>query len=130
MVADSRVTGGVHFKSKKIFQIDGKLIGIAGTMTHALKFVEWVTHGTPMNFVYDKEACSFDALVMDGGFLIHYDNELAPIVVDEPYYAIGSGAEYALGAMDAGASPQRAVELAILRDECSGPPVVTVKHKI
>ena len=131
MVADSRISGGGgHFRTQKIHQIDGKLVGCCGTSTHARKFIEWMTHGTAFNLAYDKEEHTFEALVMDGGFLFYFDNELVPLTVDEPYYAIGSGAAYAIGAMDAGASPQRAVELALARDECSGPPITIVKHKL
>lgn len=97
---------------------------------HSRKFVDWLTRGTEFKPHYDKDDHTFEALVMDGGFILYYDNELVPLIVDEPFYAIGSGSAYAIGAMDAGASPQRAVELAILRDECSGPPIVTVKHKL
>jgi ATP-dependent protease HslVU (ClpYQ) peptidase subunit len=130
MVADSRCSGGgSHFRTQKIFRVGDKLIGCCGTTMHAKKFIEWMMHGTPVSFVYDKEDQTFQALVMDGGFLLYYDNELVPITVDEPFFAIGSGSAYAIGAMDAGASPQRAVELAILRDECSGPPIVSIKHK-
>jgi ATP-dependent protease HslVU (ClpYQ) peptidase subunit len=65
-----------------------------------------------MNLVYDKDQSTFDALVMDGDSLYCYDNELVPMKVDEAVYAIGSGAAYALGAFDAGATPRKAVEIA------------------
>jgi ATP-dependent protease HslVU (ClpYQ) peptidase subunit len=132
MAADSKCGGepGIPFRTQKIFRVEEKLIGFAGAAMHAIKFIEWLRHGTPMSLVYDKDECTFDALVMDGGFLLYYDNELVPLIVNEPYYAIGSGAAYAIGAMDAGASPKRAVELAAKRDDNSGLPVITMRHKI
>lgn len=42
-------------------------------------------------------------------------------------YAIGSGGDIARAAMLAGASVQRAVEIAIEMNSCSGPPVHTLK---
>lgn len=129
MVADSYVTGGVGARSRKIFEVDGKLVGVAGHMMHALKFVEWLRHGTPINPVYDKEDATFDAIVMEAGFLTYYDNELTPLVLQDQIYAIGSGADFALGAIDAGATPKRAVEIAAERDDSSKPPVIVVKLK-
>jgi ATP-dependent protease HslVU (ClpYQ) peptidase subunit len=131
MVADSLVSGGgPSFISSKIFSVNGKLVGFSGHVTHALKFIEWLKHGTPMNLAYDRDENTFDALVMDGGFLFYYDNELVPIQVNDDIYAIGSGAAYAIGAIDAGASPKRAVEIAIERDEQSKGPVILVRHRL
>lgn len=129
MVADSLISGGgPGFRSQKIFSVNGKLVGFSGHVTHALKFIEWLKHGTPMNLAYDKEDNTFDVLVMDGGFLYYYDKELTPITVNDPIYAIGSGAAYAIGAIDAGASPKRAVEIAVSRDDQSEGPIVVMKH--
>jgi hypothetical protein len=49
--------------------------------------------------------------------------------VHAPYYAIGSGAEFALAAMDAGVSAVRAVKIAIGRDLWSGGKVTAVRLK-
>jgi ATP-dependent protease HslVU (ClpYQ) peptidase subunit len=130
MVADSHVSGGTSFKTTKIHRVGDKLVGFSGTLSHCLKFLEWLKHGTPLNLVYDKEEHTFCALVMDGGFLYYYDNELIATAVDDQIYAIGSGAEYALGAIDAGATPKRAVEIACKRDDGSKGPVVLMKHKL
>lgn len=133
MVADSRITGdGAALRTRKIFEVNGKLVGCCGTWTHSLKFVEWMKNGKEGNLslAYDKEGNTFSALVMDGGFLELYDNELIPAILNEEVYAIGSGSSYALGALDAGASPKRAVEIAISRDELSGGPVQVVRQKL
>jgi len=54
----------------------------------------------------------------------HWDNNLARIDIDHEFFAIGSGAAIALGAMAFGASAEVAVEIACRYDTCSGPPVV------
>jgi len=41
--------------------------------------------------------------------------------VREEYFAIGTGAPFALGAMRAGATVERAIEIAALYDESTGP---------
>jgi ATP-dependent protease HslVU (ClpYQ) peptidase subunit len=131
MVADSNVSGGgPAFKGRKIFEVDGKLVGIAGHLMHALKFVRWLKHGTDMSLHYDEKACTFDALVMDGDTIYYYDNELIPVIVEDEITAIGSGSAFAIGAIDAGASPRQAVEIACERDEGSKGPVIVMRHKI
>ena len=132
MVADSHVSsGGSGFKTQKIFRVNDKLVGFSGVLSHALKFIEWMKHGTPLNLAQSAKDgdTSFEALVMDGGFLYYYDQELVPATIDDPIYAIGSGSDYALGAIDAGATPKRAVEIACARDDSSGGPIVVVKHR-
>ena len=47
--------------------------------------------------------------------------------VYEAHYAIGSGTKLALGAMDAGRSAKRAVEIACGRDPYTAGPVVTMR---
>lgn len=49
--------------------------------------------------------------------------------INEPFFAIGSGDSYALGAMDRGASAKQAVETAIKFDSACGGPVQVFKLK-
>ncbi len=48
--------------------------------------------------------------------------------IEEGYYAIGTGALVALGALDAGATPSAAVRFASKRDAYTGPNVTTLRH--
>jgi ATP-dependent protease HslVU (ClpYQ) peptidase subunit len=128
MVADSLVTGGgPAVTSIKIFEVDGKLVGVCGTLTHCIKFVEWMKHGTPPVYAYDKEVNTFEALVLSADGLTYYDKELVAIELFDDVVAIGSGSAFAIGAIDAGASLQKAVEIAADRDEYSGLPVIVRK---
>lgn len=48
-----------------------------------------------------------------------------PVGVEYPF-ALGSGREVAYGAMDAGASPRRAIEIACLRDTGTSGAIMTI----
>jgi 20S proteasome alpha/beta subunit len=49
-----------------------------------------------------------------------FDDPSAWLVVDQPYYAIGSGSPFALGALAQGASAKEAVEAAAKSDPFTG----------
>lgn len=52
--------------------------------------------------------------------LYTFDDLKAWLVVDQPYYSIGSGSSFALGALRAGASPKEAVQAAMKDDIFTG----------
>lgn len=60
------------------------------------------------------------ALITDGKTLWHVARDLTPTIFDEPYMAIGSGGEFAAGALAAGATPERAIEIAAQLDASCG----------
>lgn len=64
-------------------------------------------------------------LIRKDGKVFHIDDGLKPDQVYDDKLSLGSGAEYARGAMDAGASTAQAVEIAIRYDGGSGGPVQT-----
>jgi hypothetical protein len=58
----------------------------------------------------------------DGSEVWLVDDEMQPIEVTDDYVAVGSGAAYALGALDAGATVADALRIAAARDpSTSGP---------
>jgi len=58
--------------------------------------------------------------VKPDGSLWCYEGRIWTEITDMPYYALGSGAPFALSAMDTGADAQTAVRVAISRDVWSG----------
>jgi len=107
--ADKQVTAGTlkfSVGTKLRLISDGRVCGGTGTYTDLDLFVEWVEHGKA--FEPDDD---FEALVVskDGAHL--YDVRLRPIPVQAPF-AIGSGSDFAIGAMAAGASASKAVGIA------------------
>lgn len=78
-------------------------------------------------FLEDAEDRGFSCLHVsaDGEVVTMIDGELTPVHVTDDFVAIGSGAAYAIGALEAGAEVVRAVEIACLRDPSSSSPIQT-----
>lgn len=103
---------------------DGSLVGTAGDVAFGERFVDWLNNGGVA-----------PELKMDGGFtalILKPDGELLlsgqdckPTPVEAPY-AIGSGMDLAIGAMVAGASPKRAVEIASDYDPDTGGAIISL----
>lgn len=74
----------------------------------------------------DKPDTEFSCLLIcTDGRVFHVDDGLSPDEVWDDVFTLGSGAEYARGAIDQGATTAQAVEIAIRYDSNSGPPVRT-----
>lgn len=127
--------GARKFHCEKIYRKklpDGStaIIACAGESSPALLFLDWYgTKKKPLKVLIDAVA-DFTCLVLTKAGLFEYDAYCRPLpVMLEPYpfYAIGSGAKAALGAMHAGADAATAVEIACRVDTYSAPPVVTMR---
>lgn len=100
---------------------DGRIVGAAGNSFDADAWVAWVSTGK--NGDCPIQGDSFVALILNlDGSVLWVDHKGREVLTPVPC-AIGSGEEIALGAMDAGVSPYRAVEIACNRDIYSGGPV-------
>lgn len=138
ILSDGLVTVGDRIDTgdfKKIRKINGYLVGGAGRLSSILTFFSWMEQVIRLEGIQEqlpelviqsdpeKEDDEFTALVVhpDGQIFLHEGNDPSrafPLSMD--YYAIGSGSDYALAALDAGASPEAAMEVAKLRDTHSG----------
>lgn len=120
---------------KKIRKIGGYLVGGAGRLSSILTFFSWMEQVVRLEGIQEhvpelviqsdpeKEDDEFMALVVhpDGEIYLHEGNDPTrayPLHCE--YYAIGSGSDYALAALDAGVSPEAAMEVAKYRDTHSG----------
>lgn len=114
-IAVSRGTIVDHDLKKVVRLNDGTLIGSAGIRHEGLAFKRWIEEGGGA----PKIKQSFEALVLrpDGSCTYHCEKDLDGVPTELPA-AIGSGMDFALGAMDAGASPFDAVRHAANR--CPG----------
>jgi ATP-dependent protease HslVU (ClpYQ) peptidase subunit len=130
LAADSAVSDGeggtkTRYNHKLRRFADGRIAGFCGDLTAGIELLDWLEE--------DGDApvpkITGDAMVMvvqpDGG-IFNYDKRGIPMDVDEPIAALGSGHEYALGAMMAGAPAEIAVHIAIERDPHSGFDVLTL----
>lgn len=131
MAADSRAYTGNKVPighKEKIVNINGVLVGASstrpGTVERALK---WFREGmkTPVpdaDFALLAVYPNGEAIYATGDC-----NPSGPLRAD--YFAIGSGEEYALGAMAAGCTAEEAVRIACWLDVWSEEPVVTLRHE-
>lgn len=130
MAADSSCFIGdtaVH-PAKKIWQVGGGLVGCAGDLYAMVAFVRWLLDGA---IDEDYPNLSFEAIVVDpSGRVRAYDGgNPEPFDVKVPYCAIGSGRDFALGAMHAGADARGAVKAATVHHAQVKPPVRAYRLK-
>lgn len=136
IAADSRNTdsAGAVFSVAKIERLkDGRFFLGAGHLLTIGKVRKWAEgHFSEAKrpdfgvlFCDDAENFSFSCLVIsaDGRSATLIDDEMQPQPVLDDLLAIGSGASYAIGAMEAGLTPEDAVAIAIKHDGNSGGPV-------
>jgi len=106
---------------------DGKPfhVGLAGTIEGFALVLEYLAD--PIN-VKPPKAKGMEALVLtsDGKIWTFWNNPSVWTQVDQPYYAIGSGMTYAMGAMLAGATAKDAVKAACKADINSGMGITVV----
>lgn len=110
---------------------DGALIGGAGIMSFAAEFMRWFMNGEngerPKLGLSDKESASI-LIVRPSGMIEEHDI-YGWYTHDTPYYAIGSGMDFAYGAMDYGASAVEAVKVAIKRNAYCGGEVYALNQR-
>lgn len=138
---DSRVCAE-HMIIQKEFtkgiKTENHLCAYAGDVGFGELFLEWVKNGMnpsdPPKTMVNNSAEDIEALVIDKkGNVILWTSApsgMLPINLGKiPFYAIGTGAEFAFGAMEAGLTAKEAVEIAIKYDQNSGQPVKTISFK-
>lgn len=125
LAADSRTTTagtidpGQSVKVRKL--PDGRLVGTTGQTAEALRFVRWLEAGADG----DAPALHDSRVVIvspDGGIAVH-EAEGFYAAEGSEFYAWGSGAAAALGALHVGATAAEAVQAATFVDPNSGGPV-------
>lgn len=110
----------VNKSAQKVRRLDdGSLLGTCGDVALGYMLIDW------LNGKSDKPALNpetgFSALHLQvGGTVVMYDQHCTPMPVDQLPFAIGSGMDLAIGAMDYGATPEEAVAIAASRDPSTG----------
>lgn len=111
---DTKCGCNVNFKTQKIFRIGSSVVGGCGGLANIYRFVEYMKTGEKPE--WDDES-GFEAIEVKADGMWCWDKELVPLKIREKYYAVGSGAQYAIGAMDAGATPKAAMLIVSKRDD-------------
>jgi hypothetical protein len=123
--------GGEWMTLHKIFPLGkGGYVAGAGYYDQVVEIADWLNKGAdPDSRPVLPENAESTILIVDEEGACHWLTwpYLRPIKVDEPFIAIGSGAQYAMGAMAAGANALKAVEIANTYDPSSGRGVQVVR---
>lgn len=116
LAADSQAHTTFKSRIRKLYRLpDGAIFGAAGLVQEALAVLAWLEGGEKPG---DLE--NFEGLIVTeaGASVIGMRLMREPVL--EPFYAIGSGAHFALAAMALGASAVEAVRIASRFDPGTG----------
>ena len=123
MASDTNtICGGVITpRSKKIFLKNELLIGVSGNYTAGVMYAEQFCLSRS-DATYCRSEDAFQVLIWNGTSAWEDDENYYDIELPKaPFYAIGSGAAVALGAMHQGATAVEAAKIACLVDtNCGG----------
>ncbi len=129
MAADRMVCNGTCKigERTKIFKINGHLAGFAGNHDTAAVLQNWVEHGAKEEeWPFDENDQAAVMLVTPDGRILVYERYPFPVLMENDFYAIGSGSPYALAAMHLGCSAEQAVKTACELDVFTGGEVDTL----
>lgn len=92
-------------------------LGFAGSLEDAHSIIEWFANpiGKPPKTRYNEYI-----ILTEDKKIFTFANPLSWVEIVEPFYSIGTGAAYALGALHAGKTPKEAVNIAIKCDPSTG----------
>lgn len=110
----------------KVWRVGKVLVAAAGTRALCLKFREWVAAGMDGESPFAKGDGN-GIVVSDAGIVCWSENGCWP--VGQPFYALGSGYQVAMGAMEMGATAEDAVRAAIKWDTSSGGEITALPLK-
>ena len=136
IAADTRGTDENYhpgiYRCEKLFKVNEDIIGTAGDDTTSMIFVDWYgakklgRRPKPPSRLIEGEA-DFCCIVLTNDGLFWYDKWCRPNKIADEFYAIGSGAPYAMGAMAHGATAEEAVRTAMRWDPNTGGDIQTMK---
>jgi hypothetical protein len=122
LASDSRLMDDAAIEpmtAKKIWRVNGRIIGVCGSYEEGLEFVRWFADGKPEDRK-PKGMSDFRAIVVENnGKAYEYTERLVPVPCGK-ITAAGSGRAPALAAMMAGADAVKAVKIAARIDYATG----------
>lgn len=123
MVADSNVTDAIKvWKQRKVWRINGALVGMAGLAEEFLPFLVWCRNGMQED---PPKMKNLEAMVLSTSGLLYYSSSTLPVRIASGRHAIGTGSMAALAAHEALGfnDPKRAVQIVCRHDAGSRSPV-------
>jgi len=126
MASDSRITGSFPDSTKKIFRGNGFIIGFSGDWVAGMHFVDrYIADAEPIRNKDDD----VDFVILRDDGIYYMDAMFREVRISGSYYAIGSGSQAAMVAMNMGASAKDAVAQAIKVDCYSSAPIKCLELK-
>ena len=123
IAADSMCCGtDTFYEVEKLRRGKLSVYGAAGDWDKILKFYDALETKGDLDSECDVEVLELRA---DGIWI--YESTIIPARIKNNFYAIGTGAGYAIAAMHLGKSPREAVEIAALFDPGSRGPIDVMK---
>lgn len=120
---------GFRCHDSNIEKVNGELIGVSGNTVDIAKLVPWYIKGeydAPPEYIFFKGDADPEATLL----ILNKAGEIKIVsphglvtVLDVSFFAIGSGAMAAMGAMRMGADAKKAVEISIMVDPGTVGPV-------
>ena len=128
--SDSSGAGDTVGPCKKIYRVKNSsfgqcLVGLAGDSMPGIVFLEWFKNARRRKPAVDLTESKFTALVLCADGLFEFDGWCVPDPAEGPFYAIGTGAKAAYGALHMGANAKQAVEVACKVDPYTRGPIIT-----
>jgi hypothetical protein len=119
IAADSMVSGDDSFYLVQKLRLGkGSIYGACGDWDKCLKMLQVLESGGELDSDTDVTVLELRA---DGLWI--YEGTIIPARIKNDYWAIGTGAPYAVAAMHCGKSVQEAVEIACMYDTSSHGPI-------
>ena len=134
MAADSQQTHVYidQVECRKLYVINGDLIGLAGNLTDFPKFINWyMNERKNINdlSIPNRAIDELQALVFSKNKLYFYDHECIAVPMTGKIASIGSGSPYAMGAMMAGSTAQEAIVVSSKLDPNTNAPIYSIDIK-
>lgn len=108
----------------KIWRISNHLIGGSGNFSSIMSLRNWFSNGCIKDewpeCQKDKDRCSTLLVITPDGKIQLYDHDPYPCEIEDVFHAIGGGRDFAMGAMEMGASAHQAVMAASRWDTGTG----------
>jgi ATP-dependent protease HslVU (ClpYQ) peptidase subunit len=131
LAADKRASCGSLARTvTKIFRFNDELLGYSGNFDCGMEMLDWYRNGRdPAKFPLmqrDRDDWTTFVVISKSGIGFY---ERAPVLlaVEDPFYATGSGRDFATAALACGKNAREAVELACRFDVGSGNGIDTLE---
>ena len=119
--------GTISTCAAKMVHSDSSVYCFCGTLTTGLKFINWLLDEQRGKAPSIRKTCVVEMDKKTGAAYVWEDN--IPIKIEDSVFATGSGGDVALGAMEAGATPEEAIKIATKWDTHTGKGVQVVVSK-